>query len=781
MASERDTPRVAASNGAGPKNGVNGRNGARKLASLFGSRASPSADAEVPDDQTDDQSGPAYQHLRETLRDLIGNAEADETTESGEPATQRRLGYASPSRAGITPPPAADDATPAPDAEDADPQTKSAHARSSSTVKLKGEMPRPANLQSADFPIEIQTTNEPTRTPARTGLKAKLRAERPGADAPLIRREQAPAAPPRQDAESRLHERGRERRRIEIDDETHFKTLNEAGGFSEHSAAYAEPPERSYEQIQEQPRGDSRSVSRLRHRRVPQKVDLAQPAETERVDDDDLWTGRSVAVVTPQRSRARLIAFGVGGVLLMGAGIFVGARIFAPSAPNAPAKPAAVAAVPAVVAESEPLALEAVPDKAPVVAKQPAAAVAPAKSVAVVTTETETIANAANLDVTASIAAPPAEPVKLPAAAVEAPAAEAPVDVATTVIPGIAAESAAEQQPDEPIPGVAADTVAADSPADVSAPADTTDAGPADETNAAADDTGAAPVDDASNAAPPADQPPEDNPPAAAPPPETNLAVLSISPRPGAAACEPGIRVSPLPAGFSRIAIAASCMSNELVRFTYGGVVFDRQLDTEGALTFDVDCFLGAREPVAIAFKDGAVYEAVPAALDLEKITKIAVVWNAAVDIDLHAYEYPGDLSAGRHVWASAPASVKDVVQRIRAEQIGAGFMSSVADAHGTGSHVEVYTFVYPLTVGRRPASDLIRFAVDYSTRGSRPAGQACGDGAFASIDYQLLMSVRGAKPKRSLLSFTPLPCEVTIADQVRYNTSAYPELDLSK
>ena len=32
----------------------------------------------------------------------------------------------------------------------------------------------------------------------------------------------------------------------------------------------------------------------------------------------------------------------------------------------------------------------------------------------------------------------------------------------------------------------------------------------------------------------------------------------------------------------------------------YGGVVFDRRLDGEGSLTFDVDCFLGAREPVAL-------------------------------------------------------------------------------------------------------------------------------------------------------------------------------------
>ena len=799
MSSERETPRGAASGGLSPKAGLNGApvlNAAagqsRKLAGLFGGKTQAKPDA-AP---ADDKSGPAYQHLRETLRDLIGDAEPDDSMDVSEPVTQRRRGYVSPSRAGIAPPPAAAAAQQAVDA---------AEAKASPSIAARAE------------------PGEPTRGAVRTGLKAKLRAERTGADAPLIRRE-APVDGPGPE------QRAGSRRRIEIDDETHFKTLETAdlANYEGQSPGLADSMVENLDHQQDQPRGDNRQVSRLRRRRLPQKGEYAPRVDPghppEHVDDDELWTGRGVAIAPPRRNRSRMIAFGLGGAVLMGAGIFLGARIFTPAA-NAPAAPRSVAAEPAKVlpaaviaqvpaaaaipaVEPEPLALEPIPATPAV---KPLAA-EPARSVADITSETDTVSDAATGAATpAAVAeAVPAETEVGPVAADAEPekTAEAATAAAGDSIPGISADGSDGQQPaDAAVPSVAADLSAGDAPAadtqaadaqvanvpaaetpvDASALAGRTDEAPADGDAAAASDVSPAsaddapPADDAASAAQALDAPPADEAAVASPPTETKVAVLAIPPKPGSAACERTIHVQPLPAGFSRIAVDAACLGGQQVRFTYGGVVYDRQLDDAGALRFDIDCFLGAAEPVRVAFKDGAVYDAVPSALDLDKVAKIAVVWNSAVDIDLHAYEEQGAAGGGRHIWASAPGSAIDAIKLIRAEQLGAGYMSSVADAHGTGGHVEVYTFVYPLTVAAAASSGHVKFAVDYSTRGSRPAGSSCGDGALAGLDYQLLVSVRGGKPKRQQLSFTPLPCGVTIADQERFNTSAFPELDLSK
>ncbi len=241
--------------------------------------------------------------------------------------------------------------------------------------------------------------------------------------------------------------------------------------------------------------------------------------------------------------------------------------------------------------------------------------------------------------------------------------------------------------------------------------------------------------------------------------------------------CEPSIEVFPRPAGFSRISVRSECRKDELVRFTYGGVVYNRRLDANGALDVDIDCFLGLSHAVDIAFKDGSVYEATLVADDIDKVAKIAVVWNQTIDLDLHAFEDGAPFNDPRHLWNSRPGSYAAALQAIASSGRGHGFLSSIADSRGSGSRFEVYTYLYP----PQRNTGFVKFSVDYQTRGARPFGASCGDGAAAKPGFQVIYTIRGGQAVREFSEFAAVPCGQSMTDAVRFTTDLLPELNVAK
>lgn len=238
----------------------------------------------------------------------------------------------------------------------------------------------------------------------------------------------------------------------------------------------------------------------------------------------------------------------------------------------------------------------------------------------------------------------------------------------------------------------------------------------------------------------------------------------------------PRIAADAVPAGRARISIVAPCAASAPMRLVYGPYTFERPLDDKGEAVFLVDLFQGASEPISIGVAGGDAIPVTLPATDLDRVSKVAVAWTAAVNLDLHAYAYAADDQDSGHVWAGAPLSAEAA---LAAAEMGAGrgFLSSADDGRAAGTKVEVYTFVH----GADDAPGTITMALDYATRGTTPSGDTCGDGKLASVPFDVVVVERGRITTRDSGLIAAAPCGSALAASARYARAAVPELRIRR
>jgi predicted deacylase len=212
------------------------------------------------------------------------------------------------------------------------------------------------------------------------------------------------------------------------------------------------------------------------------------------------------------------------------------------------------------------------------------------------------------------------------------------------------------------------------------------------------------------------------------------------------------------------------------VTLVYGGGEFAARLDGSGSADVTLDCFAGNATPVEVRFQDETSASAAVEALDLDKVSKIAILWRADANLDLHAFEYAAAHGGAGHVSPAAASSLAEVRARTEAFARGHGFLSSVADAEtsaGSGDRVEVYTFLHR----EGQSAGQVAFAVDYETRGAMPASIHCGDGALASVPFRIVTWSRRGIVTREAGAFAPAACGAELAEIARFATTQLPAL----
>lgn len=280
----------------------------------------------------------------------------------------------------------------------------------------------------------------------------------------------------------------------------------------------------------------------------------------------------------------------------------------------------------------------------------------------------------------------------------------------------------------------------------------------------------------------PAQAPPAQEPAAVQAPGTSQLPTLVTVPpatlKVDAATCSSAdVQTEPLDGGRMRISITATCRPGEAVQISYGGAEIIRRLDPRGSLEYVLDCFAGAAAPAELRFADGTRQSVPIAARDLDAVSKIAVIWRAPVNLDLHVFEYAARYDDAGHLWAQAPSSMEQARTQVAAEKRGHGYLSSSDSEASLGDKVEVYTFLH----SDEQTSGAISMALDYETRGELPAGATCGQGALAEIDFQVSMRPRGGQPTRQAGVLTRVECGQRIAREARLNQAALPGLRIRR
>ncbi|MES1179927.1 MAG: hypothetical protein ABUL43_01895, partial [Hyphomicrobium sp.] len=192
-----------------------------------------------------------------------------------------------------------------------------------------------------------------------------------------------------------------------------------------------------------------------------------------------------------------------------------------------------------------------------------------------------------------------------------------------------------------------------------------------------------------------------------------------------------------------------------------------------GSTQFVVDMFLGADAETSIAFNDGKRQPARLAPGDLDQVTKVAVVWNAPVNLDLHAFEYAAAAGEPGDVWSGAPRDASSASALVTQDGRGHGFMSSTNDGKGVGPKAEVFTFLR----SRQQKRGAVAMALDYETRGSDPAGDTCGNGQYAQVSIEVIVREAGGAMSRQDGIIPALTCGKPLSTDARYQTGVVPDI----
>ena len=250
------------------------------------------------------------------------------------------------------------------------------------------------------------------------------------------------------------------------------------------------------------------------------------------------------------------------------------------------------------------------------------------------------------------------------------------------------------------------------------------------------------------------------------------------SPQTPSANCEPTkAKPSQLAGGRMRIDIDSPCRKGQTISLRYGNYELVRKLDNAGRAAIDLDLFQGNTVPVGLNYPDGHSESLQPAARDLAEVWKVALIWQAPVDLDLHAMENGALTSKAGHVWSGAAGTAEAAKAQTADSGRGAGFISMSDNGSHEGSKIEVYTFFH---TPDQP-SGVVSMLLDYVTRGANPTGDFCGTGAKASIPYEaVVMSPKGTTTReRGVIS--PAACGVALSASARLIRDAVPDLQFGQ
>lgn len=226
-----------------------------------------------------------------------------------------------------------------------------------------------------------------------------------------------------------------------------------------------------------------------------------------------------------------------------------------------------------------------------------------------------------------------------------------------------------------------------------------------------------------------------------------------------------------------QLQIGSQCRAAEFVKVGYAGVDHVRRFDTAGNAELTLDLFAGDKRSAEITFDDGTLRVIPVLALDLGRVSKVAVRWRAPVNLDLHVFEYAAAVGQPGHVWAKSRSSLAAARDLVRNGERGHGYLSTSADGTFDGDRLEVYTFLHH----EQQATGAIALAVDYESRGHAPTGATCGQGEHAKIEFQFFTLSRRGEVAQSVGNLRPVECGITIDAAARFNQSMLPMLRIRR
>jgi hypothetical protein len=230
----------------------------------------------------------------------------------------------------------------------------------------------------------------------------------------------------------------------------------------------------------------------------------------------------------------------------------------------------------------------------------------------------------------------------------------------------------------------------------------------------------------------------------------------AIFPAKGTSCAVPAVEITPVPGGRQQLRVRSPCRKNELIIGNYGEIVIMARLDQSGNLALQVDCFLGDRE-ITLTFADGQRATNHACEMAESTLTKVAIVWQDHVNLDLHALEYAALPGSVHDRSARNPGSYQEAETEFVQSGRSHGFISTVSDGQQLGHNIEVYTLVRHPTESR----GLIALVVGLGNNDAANT-EACASsrGGPFRVDIDVYVLEPGMKLRSYERTFAATPCD---------------------
>ncbi|MEO1281057.1 MAG: hypothetical protein AAFV69_04905, partial [Pseudomonadota bacterium] len=146
------------------------------------------------------------------------------------------------------------------------------------------------------------------------------------------------------------------------------------------------------------------------------------------------------------------------------------------------------------------------------------------------------------------------------------------------------------------------------------------------------------------------------------------------------------VTTKPLPAGRMEIDISAPCHPEAIVKVGYSEFTFLNQLDTAGHGRILLDAFLPNIRTAVVSLPGNDTRQVPIVTRDQDRITKTAVIWNAPVNLDIHALEYAALRGQAGHVWAKSASTAEAALRKTDRTDKGRGFLTILDGATDAAS-----------------------------------------------------------------------------------------------
>lgn len=199
------------------------------------------------------------------------------------------------------------------------------------------------------------------------------------------------------------------------------------------------------------------------------------------------------------------------------------------------------------------------------------------------------------------------------------------------------------------------------------------------------------------------------------------------------------------------LSVSAPCHAGTVAELRYSGVRFAVPLDDGGqgeilALGFE------ANAQALLTFDDGSTVDFDLPFKSVDRIARVALVWDQPVVLGLNALEFGTAPGSPAHVSAANPRSFRDIRRQ------GGGFLHSFRSRDGVGQNVEVYSY------WKRAGADsgVVSMMVDFTSRYRDRLEGTCGDGLLSAPQYLVLRSEVGVLERPIMRQLAAMPCSET-------------------